>query len=76
MIKRLSNWWQAKTGVDDSPFDGDSTAFVSSLLVHLGILIALGLIPLWGDEDDAKAAAHGRKLVRCDTSWPVGQRIG
>src|SRR5436190_2940121 len=46
MIQGLRTWWQKQTGEDETPFDGDSPAFIVSLLVHLGLVIALGLTPL------------------------------
>ena len=33
-------------GTDEGLFDGDSVAFVASLIFHLGLLLALGLVPL------------------------------
>jgi hypothetical protein len=46
MIQGMRSWWQRQTGEDETPFDGDSPAFIVSLLVHLVLVIALGLIPL------------------------------
>ena len=46
MIQGLRTWWQKQTGEDETPFDGDSPAFIVSLLVHLGLVVALGLTPL------------------------------
>jgi hypothetical protein len=42
----LRQWWQRQTGEDDTPLDGDSSAFFVSLLVHLVVLVTLGLVPL------------------------------
>jgi len=42
----LRQWWQRQTGDDDTPLDGDSSAFFVSLLVHLVVLVTLGLVPL------------------------------
>ena len=39
-------WWQRRTGVDDSPFDGDTSAFAVSFVVHMLLLIILGLFPV------------------------------
>ncbi|MCA9176832.1 MAG: VWA domain-containing protein [Planctomycetales bacterium] len=44
--KKLREWWQVQTGEDETPFDGDSPAFLVSMLFHLGLLITLGLWPL------------------------------
>lgn len=46
MISRLKNWWQVRTGEEDTPFDGDTAAFLTSVLIHIGVLVALGLWPL------------------------------
>ena len=46
MIDGLKTWWQQTTGEEDTPFDGDSLAFVSSLVFHMFLLMALGLMPL------------------------------
>jgi hypothetical protein len=42
----LRQWWQTRTGEDDTPFDGDSSAFVISFLTHLLLLVVLGLLPV------------------------------
>lgn len=44
-VKNLQQWWQTKTGEEETPFDGDSSAFFASLLFHMLLLIVLGLIP-------------------------------
>ncbi len=41
----LRAWWQVQTGEEETPFDGDSTAFFASLLFHLCLLIIMGLVP-------------------------------
>ena len=45
LIKNLQTWWQEKTGEEETPFDGDSSAFFASLLFHMLLLIILGLVP-------------------------------
>ncbi len=47
-MKSLQQWWQRQTGEEETPFDGDSFAFLGSLFFHMCLLIALGLIPLVG----------------------------
>ncbi|HUE73738.1 MAG TPA: vWA domain-containing protein [Pirellulaceae bacterium] len=42
----LRYWWQRRTGVDDSPLDGDASAFAVSFAVHMLLLIILGLFPV------------------------------
>ena len=46
VIQGLREWWQRQTGEEETPFDGDSPAFIVSLLVHLCILVSLGLVPI------------------------------
>ena len=45
LIEDLREWWQAKTGEEETPFDGDSSAFFASMLFHMMLLITLGLVP-------------------------------
>lgn len=45
LAKNLQQWWQTKTGEEETPFDGDSSAFFASLLFHMMLLIVLGLVP-------------------------------
>ncbi|MCO6454514.1 MAG: VWA domain-containing protein [Pirellulaceae bacterium] len=46
LTEGLRSWWQRQTGEDETPFDGDSTGFIASLIFHLCLLLALGLVPL------------------------------
>ncbi len=46
MIKNLREWWQRQTGEEETPFDGDSPAFLASMLVHLAVLLILGFMPV------------------------------
>jgi hypothetical protein len=46
LTEGLRTWWQRQTGEEETPFDGDSTGFIASLIFHLCLLLALGLIPL------------------------------
>ena len=46
VLGNLRTWWQMQTGEEETPFDGDSGAFLASLVFHLFLLLALGLIPL------------------------------
>lgn len=45
MINRLRRWWQERTGEAETPFDGDTPAWVISFGVHLTILVLL--FALW-----------------------------
>lgn len=46
MIDTLRRWWQVQTGEEETPLDGDSPAFVFSLLVHMTVVIVMGMIPI------------------------------
>lgn len=47
VFQGLGLWWQRRTGEDDVLVDGDSSAFAISFAVHMGLLIVLGLLPVW-----------------------------
>lgn len=40
-IRRLQNWWQAQTGEENAPLEGDAPAWLISLVVHISVLILL-----------------------------------
>ena len=44
-IEGLRAWWHRRTGEEELPLDGDASAFLISLVVHLTLLVTLGLIP-------------------------------
>ena len=46
LTNSLRTWWQQQTGEDDTPLDGDTPAWAVSMLFHLGVLIAIAMIPL------------------------------
>ncbi len=52
MLKALKQWWQVRTGEEETPFDGDTPAWVVSLVVHIGIVVLLALIWLKQPEAD------------------------
>lgn len=54
MVKRskLVQWWQSRTGEEETPFDSDSSAFMLSVMVHVAVLVALGVWPLLNSQDD------------------------
>lgn len=45
---RWRQWWTARRPLDDSPWDGDTPAWLLSLLAHLGILVALTVVVISG----------------------------
>lgn len=46
LIQSLREMWQRHTGEEETPLDGDTPSFVVSLLVHMAVVIALGMIPI------------------------------
>ena len=45
-ITRAKRWWQEYTGEEDTPFDGDTPAWLVSLLIHVIVLLSLALVAL------------------------------
>ena len=39
-------WWQATTGEEETPFDGDTPGWLVSLAAHVVLLLSLGLVVL------------------------------
>ncbi|MFM7845222.1 MAG: vWA domain-containing protein [Planctomycetota bacterium] len=39
-------WWQQQTGEEETPLDGDTPAFLVSLVTHLVLLLALAYMPI------------------------------
>jgi hypothetical protein len=39
-------WWQEYTGEEDTPFDGDTPGWAVSLVAHVAVLLAMGLVGL------------------------------
>lgn len=52
MINRFRIWWQLRTGEEETPFDGDTPAWVVSMLVHLGLLGFLTAITLYAPAEE------------------------
>ena len=46
MINYLKTWWQAQTGEEETPLDGDTPAWLVSMVFHVGLLILIALIPV------------------------------
>lgn len=44
MLKSLRRWWQYRTGQTATPFDGEAPYYVFSLLFHVILVFALGLV--------------------------------
>ncbi len=44
IFDKLRHWWQERTGEEETPFDGDTPAWIISMGVHLLILIGLTVL--------------------------------
>lgn len=52
MINYLRTWWQARTGEDETPFDGDAPAWAVSMVFHVMLLLIIALIPVLAQRDN------------------------
>ncbi|MFM8951801.1 MAG: vWA domain-containing protein [Planctomycetaceae bacterium] len=41
LMQVVRRWWQRRTGEEETPFDGDTPAWLVSLLMHVGVLLGL-----------------------------------
>ena len=46
LLPSVKRWWQEYTGEEDTPFDGDTPAWLISLLIHVVVLVSLALVAL------------------------------
>jgi hypothetical protein len=69
-IQGLRRWWSGETDVEETPLDGDSSAFLISLLVHLCGLVALGLIPIAIQENQVTLVVEAIPDERVELSVP------
>jgi len=46
ILTQTKRWWQEYTGEEETPFDGDSPAWLISLLIHVVVLLSLALVAL------------------------------
>jgi hypothetical protein len=46
VLAQTKRWWQEYTGEEETPFDGDSPAWLISLLIHVVVLLSLALVAL------------------------------
>jgi len=69
MINSLRQWWQRQTGEEETPFDGDTPAWVVSMLVHMVALVVLALIPM-SMADDSGPPPIRSAVVEPDTEPP------
>ena len=65
----LAQKWQEKIYEDESIVDRDSSAFLTSVLVHVAILLGLGLVPMISADDsdiDLNAVALEEEIIELD----------
>lgn len=46
VIDYLRTWWQSQTGEDETPFDGDTPAWLVSMVFHVVLLLIVALVPV------------------------------
>src|SRR5688572_7184186 len=46
LIEPLRVWWQQRTGEEETPFDGDTPAWVISMVVHGALLVIFAMVAL------------------------------
>ena len=44
VLSSAKRWWQARTGEQETPLDGDTPAWVMSLVIHIGMLLTMALV--------------------------------
>ena len=59
LAHRLRDWWQQRSENQSLSLDADSGAFATSLLIHFGLLLALGLVGLLGELNADLQAPEG-----------------
>ena len=45
-LDQVRRWWQQYTGEEETPFDGDTPAWLVSLVLHVAVLLAMALVGL------------------------------
>jgi len=66
-------WWQRTTGEDETPLDGDTTAWVVSMLVHVCLLLALAAVAIRPDKPPP--APITILQVAADPAEPLDEQI-
>ena len=44
VLSSAKRWWQTRTGEEETPLDGDTPAWVMSLVIHIGALLTMALV--------------------------------
>ena len=50
LMNSLRQWWQEKTGEEETPFDGDTPAFFVSMFTHIVIMLILAFSPIMNEQ--------------------------
>lgn len=50
LMNSLRQWWQEKTGEEETPFDGDTPAFFVSMFTHIVIMLVLAFSPIMNEQ--------------------------
>ncbi len=62
ILESLKTRWQIYTGDEETPLDGDTPAWLVSMVVHLVLLVGVTLIPLNLPEDDRSVVLTSTSL--------------
>ena len=57
VLDSARRWWQERTGEEETPLDGDTPAWVVSLLIHVVVLLSMALVGLPRLESTKRAIA-------------------
>jgi hypothetical protein len=57
VLESARRWWQQRTGEEETPLDGDTPAWVVSLVIHVVVLLAMALVGLPRLESAKRAIA-------------------
>ncbi|MFM9058421.1 MAG: VWA domain-containing protein [Planctomycetaceae bacterium] len=68
-LERARLWWQRTTGEDETPLDGDTPAWAVSMIVHVGVLLAMALMMIPPDRPPADVITILQ--TQPDTTEPV-----
>ncbi|MBW3597032.1 MAG: VWA domain-containing protein [Planctomycetes bacterium] len=52
LIDRLREWWQLHTGEEETPFDGDTPAWLVSMAFHFVLLVVVTFMPVLFVKED------------------------
>ncbi len=51
-MDKIKGWWRETTGGESMPLDGESGAWLLSMMVHVGVLVALAMLTLLIPQND------------------------